>query len=358
MVIRRGAKRRTPVPADVSAKAMFLSDRTCCVCREPGKPVQIHHVDEDPSNHTLKNLAVLCLDCHTLTMIKGGFHRRLGTEQVLLYRDDWVAVVAGKRSPVLAPPEADKGRPPRIELATSKAEALRENREFALLASHYHNVGDVALRDKYIDRALASRRFRSPQVEIFLRSLQGRMDLVNSKTRETAVKELSKPGQESQLARLYATLGDWTAAAKTYSIAIARMLDNGNVFSAAYYSKEFAEAKLYDHLFELDLRDRADQQDLWWQVRCLQELGWRSELDELLKSKRAEIESSDDDELKSEYYKATGQHRMYIDTEKKIASEQRLMKLGNSVGVGQFSRDRQGREGTSRVRSLRRKTAG
>lgn len=355
MTNRSRGKRRTPIPADISAKAMFLSDRTCCVCREPGKPVQIHHIDEDPSNHALKNLAVLCLDCHTLTMIKGGFHRRLSAEQVLLYRDDWVALVAVKRNTLSGPFTVTKDRASNIELVTSKAEILRDKREYALLASHYHKIGDTALRDKYVDRALASKRVRSPQIEIYLRSLQRRTDLVSPQTKKKAIAELSEPGQESQLARLHVMLQDWRAATRAYGIAIAKMLEDGNVFSAAYYTKEFAEAKLYNHLFEMDLRDRANQQDLWWQVRCLQELGWRSELEELLKSRRTEIESSDDDALKSEYYKATGEHRRYVDIEKKIAAEQRLMILGNRVAVGHFKQNRLGQEGTSRIHSLRPK---
>lgn len=64
-------KKRVEIPLNVSAKVMFLSDRTCCVCRSGNKLIQIHHIDENPSNNSLNNLAVLCLDCHNETMIKG-----------------------------------------------------------------------------------------------------------------------------------------------------------------------------------------------------------------------------------------------------------------------------------------------
>ncbi len=56
---------------------MFASDSTCCVCRERGKAVQVHHIDEDPSNNTPANLAVLCLECHNQTQVSGGFGRKL-----------------------------------------------------------------------------------------------------------------------------------------------------------------------------------------------------------------------------------------------------------------------------------------
>ena len=71
------AKTHIQIPTENAAKVLFFSDRTCCVCNIPGKPVQIHHIDENPSNNLIDNLCVLCLDCHNDTMIKGGFGRKL-----------------------------------------------------------------------------------------------------------------------------------------------------------------------------------------------------------------------------------------------------------------------------------------
>jgi hypothetical protein len=86
-------KTRTPIADDVAANLLSRSDRTCCVCRERGKPTQIHHIDEDPSNNDPNNLAVLCLHCHEETQIRGGFGRKLDTHQVVQFRDDWFARV-------------------------------------------------------------------------------------------------------------------------------------------------------------------------------------------------------------------------------------------------------------------------
>ncbi len=80
-------KKRIEIPQGTAATALFVADRTCCVCGDPDKPVQIHHIDEDPSNNNLENLAVLCLDHQEETQIKGGFGRRLDAETVILYRD-------------------------------------------------------------------------------------------------------------------------------------------------------------------------------------------------------------------------------------------------------------------------------
>src|SRR5437867_4398073 len=90
-------KTRTPVPEDVVAEVMFASDRTCCVCRTPGLRVQIHHLDENPANHDPSNLAVLCLQDHDATQTRGGFGRRLTSQEVITYRDDWLERVRARR---------------------------------------------------------------------------------------------------------------------------------------------------------------------------------------------------------------------------------------------------------------------
>lgn len=83
------AKDRIPIPREVAAELQFASDHTCCVCRDRGRAVQIHHIDENPANNTIDNLSVLCLLCHNDTQIKGGFGRKLDANLVTQYRDDW-----------------------------------------------------------------------------------------------------------------------------------------------------------------------------------------------------------------------------------------------------------------------------
>jgi len=90
-------KRRKAIPQDIAAKILFLSHRTCSVCNEYGKPVQIHHIDENPANNSPENLSVLCLHCHEETQIKGGFGRKLDAEQIRLYQANWVARVEEQR---------------------------------------------------------------------------------------------------------------------------------------------------------------------------------------------------------------------------------------------------------------------
>ena len=81
-------KTRIQIPNDISNEVLKLSDMTCCVCRDRKKYVQIHHIDENPANNTIDNLAVLCLQCHTNTM-KGGFGKILNKDLIIRYRDEW-----------------------------------------------------------------------------------------------------------------------------------------------------------------------------------------------------------------------------------------------------------------------------
>lgn len=90
-------KRRVEIPRDLAAKVLFYANRTCCICRNSDKKVQIHHIDENPSNNIFENLATLCFDCHDETMIKGGFARKLSPEEIILYRDNWNKIVEERR---------------------------------------------------------------------------------------------------------------------------------------------------------------------------------------------------------------------------------------------------------------------
>ena len=91
------SKIRKPIQPDLAAEVLYLSDNTCCVCKERGKSVQIHHIDEDPSHNVFENLACLCFECHNKTQIKGGFGRKLTSEVISKYRDEWLIDVKERR---------------------------------------------------------------------------------------------------------------------------------------------------------------------------------------------------------------------------------------------------------------------
>ena len=92
------ANKRIPIPKALATKVMLAADSTCCVCRENGKAVQIHHIDGKPSNNTFKNLVVLCLEHHNQTQMSGGFGRKLDASLVTLYREEWFKDLKWRRA--------------------------------------------------------------------------------------------------------------------------------------------------------------------------------------------------------------------------------------------------------------------
>lgn len=54
------------------------------------------------------NLAVLCLDCHRETQIRGGFDRKLDAAQVRLYKLDWIKRVETQRGGQIRPAPSEK----------------------------------------------------------------------------------------------------------------------------------------------------------------------------------------------------------------------------------------------------------
>lgn len=312
-------KNRETIPPELAAKALFLSDRTCCVCRVKGKPVQIHHIDDNPTNNILHNFAVLCFDCHTETQISGGFHRKLNADQVILYRDNWLNIVSRQRavSPNRIsdfdsiPQSAD------LELATSIAEILRDREEYELLALHYFGIGNDELRDKYIE--LAVKQGMDDETFIFFRSVRQRLDLIPPEIIERRVKELEARADWFSLGRLYRKVGDYRLAAISTSKGVIHAIQEGNIFTAAFHLKEMVEGNVLEELFIIAMKDVCQQNDLWWHYRCLQELGWDSEAKGFLLEHRKEIEASDEAHFIEELTAALGDTKRYLELRKEEA---------------------------------------
>lgn len=143
-------KARIPISSELVADVMFASDSTCCVCRERGKAVQVHHVNEDPSHNTFENLAVLCLECHNQTQVNGGFGRKLNAALVIKYRNEWLERVVQRRDAadriaiekVVGP--ASLQSTPRSKTESIEKISYSQERADAIL-SYVHSLPDLRL---------------------------------------------------------------------------------------------------------------------------------------------------------------------------------------------------------------------
>jgi len=88
---------RRPIPTDLRAELLFRSEHTCCICRNPYKDVQLHHIDGNPVNNILENVAVVCLDCHSRVTGTRGLGQSYSRHEVRKYKRSWEYVVLQKR---------------------------------------------------------------------------------------------------------------------------------------------------------------------------------------------------------------------------------------------------------------------
>jgi hypothetical protein len=149
-------KKRIPVPQALSDEVLFANDNTCCFCRRPGRTLQIHHIDNDPSHNNPANLAVLCSECHEKTLVRGGFGRQLNSGLVVKYRDDWVARVQEKRAI-----QAGRGTEVTVRLPERTMTPQRAREHAQRLRSLYKPIlNGVLLLQRYVGH-MCTRPFES-----------------------------------------------------------------------------------------------------------------------------------------------------------------------------------------------------
>jgi hypothetical protein len=80
-------KQRKKIPPKVESKILVANRHACCLCQRTD--VQIHHIDENPANNDLSNLAVLCINHHDLATRKGGITRKLKPKEIKEHKKSW-----------------------------------------------------------------------------------------------------------------------------------------------------------------------------------------------------------------------------------------------------------------------------
>lgn len=264
------------------AMTLLLSDHTCCVCRVRGKPVAVRTVSTpDSDGETPPTDVVLCSDCRA---------NELSSIELQARHREWVSLVACEQLRALH--FEHKGAALPFSAAASLAEVLRDNQQYELLALLYHESGIIDLRDKYIEKALAEQK--SARAAIALRALQGRLAEVDEALIAQELERHQTNEDWLQLARLQAVLERWSDAARSYCRGIMKALESGDTFSAGSMLQEMNRRAVPAAFFEAALRRAADQNDFWWEVKCLDTVGWREELRDYISNKQATVEKSGD----------------------------------------------------------------
>ena len=90
--------KRTPIPGETAREVLRRSAFTCCICRKPGLPVVLHHIDkwEKSHSHAPENLCVLCLNHHGEAHTHHELSRNLTPQMLTAAQKEWMACVAAR----------------------------------------------------------------------------------------------------------------------------------------------------------------------------------------------------------------------------------------------------------------------
>jgi len=97
------AKKRIRIPQELEKTTLYKSANTCNVCRDLNKGIQIHHIDQNPSNNVLSNLIVLCQDCHDEAHTKNDLSKNLTADKLSYFKNEWEKEIAEKASSAMLP---------------------------------------------------------------------------------------------------------------------------------------------------------------------------------------------------------------------------------------------------------------
>lgn len=96
-------KSRIKIPRPLGLQVLYASARTCCVCRVPRKPVEIHHIDQNPSNNVEPNLVVICRNCHDEAHTKHSMSNNLSVGHLKHAKKTWLSEVALRSAKAMLP---------------------------------------------------------------------------------------------------------------------------------------------------------------------------------------------------------------------------------------------------------------
>lgn len=89
-----GKQPRKRIPSELVQLVLYKCSRTCCVCRDPKRGVQLHHIDQDPSNNVEANLIALCGVCHDSAHTERKLSRNLTVTDLRRHKRDWESEVS------------------------------------------------------------------------------------------------------------------------------------------------------------------------------------------------------------------------------------------------------------------------
>jgi len=85
------SEKRPDIPIESVDRVLYKNKYTCCVCRDPNKPVILHHIIEwsRSRDHSEENLAVLCLEHHGEAHTNRELSQNLDDRKIKSFKQQW-----------------------------------------------------------------------------------------------------------------------------------------------------------------------------------------------------------------------------------------------------------------------------
>jgi len=101
--MKNPSKARKKIPKQLESILLYNAAKTCCVCRIPRAPVEIHHIDENPANNIEENLVVICKNCHEEAHTKRPLSKSLTAGRLIDFKIRWQDEVKNRSANAMLP---------------------------------------------------------------------------------------------------------------------------------------------------------------------------------------------------------------------------------------------------------------
>src|SRR5205085_2954801 len=161
--------RRKELSKTKKATLRMLNADVCCVCKRHDIGMNFHHIDHNPSNNDLANIAVLCVQDHDAHHRPSEYapmnHSELRVDEIRAYKQEWEGFVN----------EAKQTRPNILAVLNvygtyeqiHSFRLLFQNSEGHIFLERLYHILDEPL-DKGVDRCMSELEWLGPNITLAL----------------------------------------------------------------------------------------------------------------------------------------------------------------------------------------------
>lgn len=105
-------KIRKEIPEKIKEEVLYLNGMTCCMCHDRSKPGLFYHIDDNPKNNRIGNLAILCADCQEKITNRDKFQKKISPQTIKKMKLEWETKIrlkkVEKHPPLVSPQKIEE----------------------------------------------------------------------------------------------------------------------------------------------------------------------------------------------------------------------------------------------------------